>query len=163
VSPSSVYAWTNDIVLTPEQVERNLTGPTGPQNPEHIAARMAAWSARNRTRREGFQEAGRRRARDASDLLHLAGCMLYWAEGSKDRNTLKFANSDPQMVRFFAQFLRTCLGVARTEFTVRLNVYLNNGMSIEEIESFWLDNPRLAADVSAQALAQFDAYLEQWG
>jgi hypothetical protein len=27
--------------------------------------------------------------------------MLYWAEGTKSRNTLEFANSDPGMVAFF--------------------------------------------------------------
>jgi hypothetical protein len=34
--------------------------------------------------------------------------MLYWAEGSKERNTVCFANSDIAMVRFFAEFLRVC-------------------------------------------------------
>lgn len=36
--------------------------------------------------------------------LHLAGCMLYWAEGAKSRNTIEFANSDPNMVRLFCRF-----------------------------------------------------------
>jgi hypothetical protein len=27
--------------------------------------------------------------------------MLYWAEGEKNRNALRFYNSDPEMVRFF--------------------------------------------------------------
>jgi uncharacterized protein YjcR len=29
VSVSTVHSWTRDIELTPEQQERNLTGPTG--------------------------------------------------------------------------------------------------------------------------------------
>lgn len=33
-------------------------------------------------------------------LGHIAGCMLYWAEGSKSRNSIQFVNSDPAMVRF---------------------------------------------------------------
>jgi len=41
--------------------------------------------------------------------------MLYWAEGSKQRNRLTFANSDVEMVRFFSRFLRECLGVAPTD------------------------------------------------
>ena len=32
----------------------------------------------------------------------MAGCLLYWAEGSKDRNTMHFANSDINLVRFFS-------------------------------------------------------------
>lgn len=68
----------------------------------------------------------------------MAGCMLYWAEGSKDKNQLCFANSDIAMVRFFAEFLRECFGVADEEMTVRLNVYLGNDLSLAEIEQRWL-------------------------
>jgi Homeodomain-like domain len=145
VSPSSVHYWTRGIVLSPEQFERNLKGPTGPQNAEHIAARMAAWSARNRERRAGYQRSGRERARRGDDPVHLAGCMLYWAEGAKSRNSVKLANSDPHMLTFFATFLRRCFDLQPSNFTVRLNVYLNNGMSLHQIEEFWLaqlDLPR---------------------
>ena len=83
-------------------------------------------------------------ARDR-DLLHLVGCMLYWAEGAKSRNALHFANSDPDMLRVFRRFLTDALGVDPTDIRLRLNVYTNNGLSIEEIEQYWLgtlDLPR---------------------
>ena len=114
VSPSSVFHWTRDIQLDPDQIDRNLYGPTGPQNPEQIAKRMAAWAALNRERRLRYQEAGRARARAGGAPIHLAGCMLYWAEGAKNRNQLKLANSDPNMVRFFCEFLRECFDGPRT-------------------------------------------------
>src|SRR5687768_9748789 len=110
VSVGSVHRWTKDIVLTPEQQERNRSGPGGPQSPEHIKKRMATWSKRNRDRRLAYQAQGRERARER-DPLHMAGCMLYWAEGAKSRNQLVFANSDPAMLRFFSKFLRDCMGV----------------------------------------------------
>lgn len=69
----------------------------------------------------------------------MAGCMLYWAEGAKDRNTIKFCNSDPKMVRFFCEFLRGSLGIPSRRFSLRLNLYTNNGMTIQEVEEFWLD------------------------
>jgi hypothetical protein len=97
ISPATAFAWTRDIELTPEQEARNRRGPEGPQNPEAQRKRAAAWAARCRARRAEFQQKGRRRARDG-DLLHQAGCMLYWAEGAKSRNCAKFANSDPPMV-----------------------------------------------------------------
>ena len=64
--------------------------------------------------------------------------MLYWAEGPKARNTLKFANSDIQMVRFFRRFLTEALRVPVDKIVMTLNVYTNNGLSIEEIERHWL-------------------------
>jgi hypothetical protein len=142
-SPSSVHYWTRDIVLDPDQIDRNLRGPTGPQNPEHVAARVATWAANHRARRVSHQRAGRDRARAGGDPLHIAGCMLYWAEGAKSRNTVKLANSDPNMLRFFAEFLRRSFDLEPSDFCVRLNVYLNNGLSLREIEDFWLAELRL--------------------
>ena len=52
------------------------------------------------------QEEGRQLA-ERCEALHVAGCMLYWAEGAKDRNQIRFTNSDPEMARFFVRFLRT--------------------------------------------------------
>lgn len=99
VSASSVYAWTKDIELTEEQKSFNLRGPRGPQNPEVVRRRAESWAARCRAARLASQEDGRRAAREG-DRLHQAGCMLYWAEGAKRRNTLQFTNSDPNMLAF---------------------------------------------------------------
>ena len=65
--------------------------------------------------------------------------MLYWAEGAKTRNTVKFVNSDPHMLRLFLRFLRKCLGVDAQRFRISLNVYTGNGLSVLEIERYWLD------------------------
>lgn len=65
--------------------------------------------------------------------------MLYWAEGAKSRNTIRFTNSDPQMVLFFRRFLTEALAVECDKIVMTLNVYTNNGMTIEEIERYWLD------------------------
>ena len=68
----------------------------------------------------------------------MAGCMLFWAEGSKCRNCVKFANSDVNMVALFKMFLSRCFDVPAERFTLRLNVYLGNDKSLAEIESHWL-------------------------
>jgi hypothetical protein len=72
------------------------------------------------------------------DSLHMAGCMLYWGEGAKSRNHVKFTNSDLAMLQFFIRFLRECLGVKSDDCRIRLNVYTNNGMPLKEIERRWL-------------------------
>jgi Homeodomain-like domain len=138
VSPSSAYNWTRDIELTPAQKETNLRGPTGPLNPERVRRAAESWAARCRERRRVCQEEGRRTARQG-DPLHQAGCMLYWAEGSKSRCGIGFSNSDPRMVLLFRRFLTECLGIRRESILISLNVYTNNGLSIDEIERHWLD------------------------
>jgi hypothetical protein len=137
VSVSTAHNWTKDIVLTPEQSHRNLYAPRGPRSKQHTARFVETWTRINRERRIEFQEEGRRRAREG-DPLHLAGCMLYWAEGSKHRNSLVFVNSDRAMVVHFVRFLRQALGVPPEDMTLRLNVYLTNGLSLREIEDHWL-------------------------
>jgi hypothetical protein len=155
ISPATALAWTRDIQLTPEQEARNRRGPTGPQNPAAQRKRAAAWAARCRARRAEFQQEGRRRARDG-DLLHQAGCMLYWAEGAKSRNCAKFANSDPGMTLLYRRFLTDALRVDRGEIRLSINAYTNNGLSIEEIERFWLDLLDLPRDsVRKHALNHF--------
>jgi hypothetical protein len=138
ISPATAFAWTKDIALTAEQEERNRRGPYGPQNPEAQRRRAAAWVARCRARRAAYQRDGRTQAR-RGDLLHQAGCMLYWAEGAKSRNQVKFANSDPQMVLMFRRFLTDALAIERSQICLSINVYTNNGLSIDAIERFWLE------------------------
>jgi hypothetical protein len=65
--------------------------------------------------------------------------MLYWAEGSKARNAIRFTNSDPRMVSFFRKLLVDALGLEPAEIHLSINVYTNNGMGIEETERYWLD------------------------
>lgn len=129
VSQSSISLWVRDIEISAEQKAQNLG--------RAAAARSDTWSELNRERRREYQLEGRERAR-LGDPLHEAGCMLYWAEGSKGRNTLIFANSDPPMVSFFRRFLAECFGIGHARLSVRLNVYLQNGQRIEEVEDYWL-------------------------
>ena len=65
--------------------------------------------------------------------------MLYWAEGSKGRNVATLTNSDLELVRVYRRFLGDCMKVATGDITLRLNVYLGNGLSIDEVESHWLN------------------------
>ena len=127
VSPGTVSLWVRDIELDPAQIQRNMSR-AGPAE---------KWAEINRQRRRDYQRKGREAARQG-DLLHQAGCMLYWAEGSKGRNSLCLTNSDPNMLVFFRRFLRESLGVPDEGFLLRLNVYLGNGLDLEEIEDHWL-------------------------
>ena len=65
--------------------------------------------------------------------------MLYWAEGSKSRNSIKFVNSDPVMVRFFADLLRAYYAVPAEGFRLDCNLFADHVERQLEIERFWLD------------------------
>lgn len=134
VAPSTVSLWVRDLPLTADQ-EAALRA----RNPIYsgsLAGHRA--SARNaRAAREQAQREGRERARSA-DPLHRAGCMLHWAEGSKSRNAVILTNSDVDMLCLFVRFLRECYDVPLHRFRFSVNCHLNNGLTLAEIESWWL-------------------------
>ena len=72
--------------------------------------------------------------------------MLYWAEGAKARNTIQFTNSDPHMLVLFRRFLTEALAVSRDDIRFSINVYTNNGLSLEEIERYWIELLDLPAE-----------------
>ena len=134
VARSSVSRWVRQVELTPEQLEA-LTR----RNPIYSGQRSGARANAERSlaARRAFQEAGRQHARHG-DRRYVAGCMLYWAEGSKSRNSVCFTNSDPAMMAFFVAFLRDYFGVCGDAIRVTCNLYADHARHISEIEDFWL-------------------------
>jgi len=132
VSKSSVSLWVRDITLSENQMEvlRANKGNSGGQN---------KGSQTNRIRylelRKSYQEAGRAKAREMRPL-HMAGCMLYWAEGAKRRN-IYFANSDPNMNVFFMRFLREEMGVLDSQFAIYIHCHTSDPNEIQVLESYW--------------------------
>jgi len=135
VSPSTVSLWTRDIVLTSDQHEalRNANPIYNQQLRGQEQRRRSAAEDRIRA-----QETGRRMAR-ANRGLHRSGCVLYWAEGSKTRNTIRFTNSDADMVAYFLRFLRECYEIDDSRISLTVNCFLNNGLSLDEIEGWWVE------------------------
>lgn len=135
VAPSSVSVWVRDVPLTREQLEalrkmnpaynRQLRGANG--NAE-----------RGRARRLSYQEEGRAKAR-LGNASHVAGVMLYWAEGDKSKNTARLSNSDPDLLRLFVEFLRTHFDVLDEKLRVTCHLFTDHVERQVEIEQYWLD------------------------
>ena len=135
VSVGTASRWLRDVPLTPAQVAA-LDARNPAINGQMAGARRLSEKAR--AARTHAQEHGRALA-EGGDPLHRAGCMLYWAEGSKGRNNVTFTNSDEDMVRFFLTFLRRCFLVDDGQVKLSVNVHLGNGLSVTEIETRWLE------------------------
>lgn len=61
-------------------------------------------------------------SREEQDLK-IAGAMLYWGEGTKQGGSVKFANSDPEMVKVFLTFLRVVCGISEERLKVLIHRY----------------------------------------
>src|SRR5258707_273267 len=133
VSRSSVSLWVRDVPLTSEQhlalVARVREGPLVAGERSAAAARLI---------RRAYQEEGRRLALER-DGSYAAGCMLYWAEGSKKRNVVCLVNSDPDLVGFFGRFLRAHFEVDSGAMRITCNLFADHIDRQREIEAFWLE------------------------
>jgi transcriptional regulator with XRE-family HTH domain len=135
VSKSSVSYWVRDVELTTEQTEK-LRRMNPAYNRQLNGSRSNA--ARHRANRVAAQEHGRAVAQHR-DPIHMAGCMLYWAEGARDRNQIRFTNSDPEMVRFFAILLRAYFCLRNEDIRVTCNLFPDHVERQRQIERFWLE------------------------
>ena len=136
VAPSSVSVWVRDVPLTPEQVEA-LRQMNPAYNRQLRGANRNA--EKGRARRIAYQEEGRALARRA-EPLHVAGAMLYWAEGAKgSKHGATLSNSDPELVRLFVHFVRTEFEVPDDGFRITCNLFADHEERQHEIEQFWVD------------------------
>jgi hypothetical protein len=137
VSVSSVSNWVRDVPLDEEHrvaLRRRVV--------DGHRRGSEANRAQARSRRRSFQARGRATAL-LGDPMHAAGAMLYWAEGSRQRNAVVFTNSDPDMVRYFVRYLRRCFGVTDESFALTCNLFADHVEGQRQIEQFWLDTLEL--------------------
>jgi transcriptional regulator with XRE-family HTH domain len=137
---SSISRWVRDIELTDEQRESlRIAAYFG-----HVMGRTMHSQLRREARMLA-QEDGRMRAQQG-DSFFTAGCMLYWAEGSKDRNHVEFTNSDPAMVAFFVRFLKTYWNLRDEHIRITCNLFADHLERQREIEQFWIDAAQLSRE-----------------
>lgn len=133
VSPGSVSAWVRGIDLTESQkaILRKTMLKSGLKGAQTRASTARAC-------RQASQELGRAVAHER-DWLHVAGCMLYWAEGTKGRNSVRLSNSDAPLLRLFLRCLRERFGVRDEDIRVTCTFYADSAEEIQIIEGYWLD------------------------
>jgi hypothetical protein len=150
VARSSASVWVRDVPLGPEQraalIYRTRLGPI-------VAGELKAERARAVRRR--YQDEGRLLARER-DATYAAGCMLHWAEGDKCRNAVGMSNSDPEVLMFFARFLREHFGVSGEDMRLSCNLFADHHDRQHEIEDFWL--ARLELPRSSLRKTRVNAY-----
>jgi hypothetical protein len=129
VSLSSVSLWVRDIELEDVQ-EASLRCRAARRRGEATAARARAL-------RRDAQDCGRENAH-RTDPLHIAGCMLFWAEGDKHRNSVRLSNSDPDLLRLFVVFLRRCYDADIARIAVTCYLFADHLRRQREVEDFWL-------------------------
>ena len=72
----------------------------------------------------------------SAQTLYVAGLMLYLAEGDKrDYYHIGFANTDPQIIKFFLSWLERFMRIPKSR--IRLQLHLYESMNIPSEKKFW--------------------------
>jgi hypothetical protein len=69
------------------------------------------------------------------EQLKVAGSMLYWGEGTKERGSVAFSNSNPEMIELFVRFLRVICGIDDKRLHITLHHYEDHDP--KQIMKFW--------------------------
>ncbi|MFJ7078378.1 hypothetical protein [Streptomyces sp. NPDC098781] len=136
-SKSSISLWVRDL---PKPERRR-------SSEEAAAIARRGWEAKARIRDEERQRTKETAKQDVGAMtereLFLAGVVLYWAEGAKDkpysrerRERLQFINSDPNAIRFYLRWLDS-LNVERER--MRFRVSIHETADVNAAEAFWAD------------------------
>jgi hypothetical protein len=133
VAKSSVSLWVRDVPFTPS---KRRTGPQRRPHPFH-EAKLAQIA---QCRLEGIERIGA--LTDAAFLA--AGAALYAGEGTKRDGAVRFANSDPTMIRFFCAWLRRFFEI--DEARLRARVYLHVGLDLEAATTHWSEVTGIPVD-----------------
>ncbi len=147
VSKSSVSLWVRDVELTDEQIKildakmiENRFGKRGNGYKKMLLVTERSRKLHKDIRR-GYQEEGRKlfnKCKNNPDFI--AGIMLYWAEGSKSRCSVKFSNSDMDMMIIFVRFLRKYFKINNNKLAFAIQYYTGNGISQDDVENFWMNH-----------------------
>ncbi len=81
--------------------------------------------------------------------LWLTGIMLYWAEGSKEKNYhpgsgLQFTNMDPTMICFFIRWLNEIFHINKTDLIFEIYIHDTHRHRIKNIINFWSEKIGIA-------------------
>lgn len=86
--------------------------------------------------REKFQNEGRRDIKRISIKdLRFIGAALYWAEGGKNKNQLRFSNSDPGVIKTMMNFFCKVCNISKEKIKVRIHLY--PGINQEKATNYW--------------------------
>ncbi len=140
-SKSSISLWVRDLPKPPPRTKEEASA---------IARRgWEATLARRDVERQEIKSDSAREIGTLSDQeLLVAGVVLYWAEGTKDkaharRELVQFINSDPDVIRLFLRWL-ALVGVEPDR--LRCHVSIHESADIPSAERYWAELAGLPAE-----------------
>ncbi len=138
VAKSTLSLWLRDVDLSKRQKQR-IT------EKKIISARKGG-EARKMKRLDDTAKIKNRARKDIQHIskreLWLIGVMLYWAEGTKEKENhpgsgVQFTNSDPQMIVLFLKWLREICNIKKNQVYFDIFIHTTARERLGEIIQYW--------------------------
>lgn len=151
VAKSTLSLWLRDVGLAKRHKER--------LSRRKLDAALRGAQRRREQRRDAIAEINKKALQDIHKVsrreLWLSGVMLYWAEGSKEKegrpgSGIRFTNSDPWMIKIFLKWLSDIAHIDREQIYFEIYIHENSKNSIPKVRRYW-------AQVTRYPLARFSS------
>lgn len=138
ISKYSLIKWLRNISLTEKQKKRLAD--------KSKAGRMLGNRLHREERVRRTKEIVDRAISEVKPMskkdLWLMGVMLYWAEGSKQKEhdpskEVRFSNSDPAMLKVFLKWLKDCLQIDPAVVAFEIYIHETYKKSRDELSRYW--------------------------
>ena len=146
VAKSTLSLWLGDVGLSKKQKQR-LTE-------KRIAGILRGAEAKRNQRIQLVQKIHTEARSDINSLtereLWLMGIMLYWAEGSKEKEGypglgVQFTNSDPHMIQLFLKWLVEICDTKKDDIVLDIFLHENSKNNIGKVRQYWISVTGLSA------------------
>ena len=137
VAKSTLSLWLREVGLSTQQTQKITE--------RRIAGARKGARARTLKRKREIAQLTMKGVEDIGTLskreLWLIGIALYWAEGSKQRDSsvserIAFANSDPRMLKLFIVWLGS-LGIASTALIYEIYLHETRASEVNKVKRWW--------------------------
>jgi hypothetical protein len=137
-SISTLSLWLNHIKLTEKQKQRLLDKTI----PNRVLGSKSLREARIKKAKIIVDNARNRIGNITRKELWLIGSVLYWAEGSKQKEhdpskQVIFSNSDPTMIKVFLKWLEKPLGIPRDRIVFEIYIHETYQKSKRALATYW--------------------------
>ncbi len=139
IAKSTVSLWTNDIILSVEQLEelknRSIKGA-------ELGRLRSALLQRNRrvNRIADLTNQGVELTKNLTEReLFLIGIALYWAEGCRKSKRVELCNSDPRMIKLFVIWLDKNFHINRKDLVCYLKINEMHRKRELQVKQYWAD------------------------
>lgn len=138
VAKSTLTLWLRSVDLSKRQKQRITE--------KRLAAALRGGEIRKNNRisivRKIYEEAARDIHKISKRELWLMGVMLYWAEGSKEKEGrpglgVQFTNSDPDMIKLFLKWLFEICAIKKENVYFDIFIHENHRNNINRAINFW--------------------------